>query len=296
MEASNKDARSRARFKQQRRDAFRDGRGRGGRGRGRGRSALSTTSTRMDEATRNDTGRRAKRAATGDRPPSRRGRRARGRGQRRASAVMGADLGALFAECDQAALPRQHASAYLDPSGRWTISPRSNASRSAWTRGTYSIPTASSASTPRRWRTKYARAPARGPARALGGLPRVRGDRGSRAGGTDDPAPGATVAGDDGAAAVADRAYGPQAEVDHLPTANAGRRRRHRRDRRGRAVGCWRFEVKRKRVVDAKTATTTPSLTRCWTAPPAKNLGESDVNREHIGRLRDLDATRTTRS
>jgi hypothetical protein len=48
------------------------------------------------------------------------------------------------------------------------------------------------------------------------------GDRGSRAGGTDDPAPGATVAGDDGAAAVADRAYGPQAEVDHLPTANAG--------------------------------------------------------------------------
>ena len=48
------------------------------------------------------------------------------------------------------------------------------------------------------------------------------GDRGSRAGGTDDPAPAATVAGDDGAAAVADRASGPQAEVDHLPTANAG--------------------------------------------------------------------------
>ena len=37
MEASNKDL-ARARFKQQRRDAFRDGRGRGGRGRGRGRS------------------------------------------------------------------------------------------------------------------------------------------------------------------------------------------------------------------------------------------------------------------
>ena len=48
------------------------------------------------------------------------------------------------------------------------------------------------------------------------------GDRGSRAGGTDDPAPAATVAGDDGAAAVADRASGPPAEVDHLPTANAG--------------------------------------------------------------------------
>jgi hypothetical protein len=223
MEASNKDL-ARARFKQQRRDAFRDGRGRGGRGRGRGRSGpfddVDADEDEAPETTRGDE-RNAPRPEI-DLPPDEDDERVDADGNVRPRSK-GADLGALFAECDQAALPRQHASAYLDPS--WAVDDLAALERVALGGGpgnrlnTYG----ELSPRPRGVGAAAARAPARGPARALGGLPRVRGGPAVRGpGGTDDPAPAATVAGDDGAAAVADRASGPQAEVDHLPTANAG--------------------------------------------------------------------------
>ena len=119
MEASNKDL-ARARFKQQRRDAFRDGRGRGGRGRGRGRSGpfddVDADEDEAPETTRGDE-RNAPRPEI-DLPPDEDDERVDADGNVRPRSK-GADLGALFAECDQAALPRQHASAYLDPS--WAV-------------------------------------------------------------------------------------------------------------------------------------------------------------------------------
>ena len=222
MEASNKDL-ARARFKQQLRDAFRDGRGRGGRGRGRGRSGpfddVDADEDEAPETTRGDE-RNAPRPEI-DLPPDEDDERVDADGNVRPRSK-GADLGALFAECDQAALPRQHASAYLDPS--WAVDDLAALERVALGGGpgnifnTYGELSLDPAALARQLRAL--------PLADLLGLSEdyreCAGDRGSRAGGTDDPAPGATVAGDDGAAAVADRAYGPQAEVDHLPTANAG--------------------------------------------------------------------------
>ena len=222
MEASNKDL-ARARFKQQRRDAFRDGRGRGGRGRGRGRSGpfddVDADEDEAPETTRGDE-RNAPRPEI-DLPPDEDDERMDADGNVRPRSK-GADLGALFAECDQAALPRQHASAYLDPS--WAVDDLAALERVALGGGpgnrlnTYGELSLDPAALARQLRAL--------PLADLLGLSEdyreCAGDRGSRAGGTDDPAPGATVAGDDGAAAVADRTYGPQAEVDHLPTANAG--------------------------------------------------------------------------
>ena len=222
MEASNKDL-ARARFKQQRRDAFRDRRGRGGRGRGRGRSGpfdnVDEDEDEAPESTRGDE-RKALRPEI-ELPPDEDEERLDADGNVRPRSK-GADLRTLFAECDQAALPRQHASAYLDPS--WAVDDLAALERVALGGGpgnifnTYGELSLDPAALARQLRAL--------PLADLLGLSEdyreCAGDRGSRAGRTDDPAPGATVAGDDGAAAVADRAYGPQAEVDHLPTANAG--------------------------------------------------------------------------
>ena len=222
MEASSKDL-ARARFKQQRRDAFRDGRGRGGRGRGRGRSGpfdnVDEDEDEAPEATQANK-RNAPRPEI-DLPPDGDDERLDADGNVRPRSK-GADLRTLFAECDQAALPRQHATAYLDPS--WAVDDLAALERVALGGGpgnifnTYGELSLDPAALARQLRAL--------PLADLLGLSEdyreCAGDRGSRAGGTDDPAPGATVAGDDGAAAVADRAYGPQAEVDHLPTANAG--------------------------------------------------------------------------
>ena len=218
MEASNKDL-ARARFKQQRREAFRDGRGRGGRGRGRGRSGpfdnVDEDEDEAPESTRGDE-RNAPRPEI-DLPPDEDDERLDANGNVRPRSK-GADLRALFAECDQAALPRQHASAYLDPS--WAVDDLAALERVALGDGAGNLSELSldAAALERRLRALSL-------ADLLGLSEDYRecaGDCGSRAGGTDDPAPAATVAGDDGAAAVADRASGPPAEVDHLPTANAG--------------------------------------------------------------------------
>ena len=119
MEASSKDL-ARARFKQQRRDAFRDGRGRGGRGRGRGRSGpfdnVDEDEDEAPEATQAN-----KRNAPRPEiylPPDEDDERLDADGNVRPRSK-GADLRTLFAECDQAALQRQHATAYLDPS--WAV-------------------------------------------------------------------------------------------------------------------------------------------------------------------------------
>ena len=296
MEASNKDL-ARARFKQQRRDAFRDGRGRGGRGRGRGRSGpfddVDADEDEAPETTRGDE-RNAPRPEI-DLPPDEDDERVDADGNVRPRSK-GADLGALFAECDQAALPRQHASAYLDPS--WAVDDLAALERVALGGGpgnifnTYGELSLDPAALARQLRAL--------PLADLLGLSEdyreCAGDRGSRAGGTDDPAPGATVAGDDG------RLPSPTARTDHRLRWTIFRQRTRAAEKtperssrsRGRVLA---LQVKRKRVVDAKTATTTPSLTRCWTAPPAKNLGESDGNtRDRLSPPPRRRATRTTRS
>jgi len=122
MEASSKDL-ARARFKQQRRDAFRDGRGRGGRGRGRGLSGHSPfdnddeeTDERAPEGTHGKA--RGSTRPEIDLPPEEDDETLDASGAVRPKSK-GADLHTLFAECDQAALPRQHARTYLDPS--WAV-------------------------------------------------------------------------------------------------------------------------------------------------------------------------------
>lgn len=224
MEASNKDL-ARARFKQQRREAFRDGRGRGGRGRGRGRSGpfdnVDEDEDEAPESTRGDE-RNAPRPEI-DLPPDEDDERLDANGNVRPRSK-GADLRALFAECDQAALPRQHASAYLDPS--WAVDDLAALERVALGDGAGNLSELSldAAALERRLRALSL-------ADLLGLSEDYReyaGDHGSEDGGTDDPERGGTAAGGDGADAVApaagaDRAYaGPDAEADDRPRGNAG--------------------------------------------------------------------------
>ena len=147
MERSNKDL-ARARFKQQRcarrgplpcpppspplpkqteprrvppsrrRSAFRDGRGRGrGRGRAPGRgSPFDNHDVDDDDDDDDPVPARRERRYDVFFPPSDDDADARSAS---ASRSAGADLEALFAECDQAALPRQHPHTYMDPS--WAV-------------------------------------------------------------------------------------------------------------------------------------------------------------------------------
>lgn len=217
MEASSKDL-ARARFKQQRRDAFRDGRGRGGRGRGRGRSgpfdnvdededeALEATQANKRNAPRPEI----------DLPPDEDDERLDADGNVRPRSK-GADLRTLFAECDQAALPRQHATAYLDPS--WAVDDLAALERIARGDGTVNLGELSldPAALERRLRVL--------PLADLLGLSEdyreYLGGDGSEDGATDDAAPAETErGGEDGGtdavpATTAARATGHR-EVDHL--------------------------------------------------------------------------------
>lgn len=217
MEASSKDL-ARARFKQQRRDAFRDGRGRGGRGRGRGRSgpfdnvdededeALEATQANKRNAPRPEI----------DLPPDEDDERLDADGNVRPRSK-GADLRTLFAECDQAALPRQHATAYLDPS--WAVDDLAALERVARGDGTVNLGELSldPAALERRLRVL--------PLADLLGLSEdyreYLGGDGSEDGATDDAAPAETErGGEDGGtdavpATTAARATGHR-EVDHL--------------------------------------------------------------------------------
>ena len=217
MEASSKDL-ARARFKQQRRDAFRDGRGRGGRGRGRGRSgpfdnvdededeALEATQANKRNAPRPEI----------DLPPDEDDERLDADGNVRPRSK-GADLRTLFAECDQAALPRQHATAYLDPS--WAVDDLAALERVARGDGTGNLGELSldPAALERRLRVL--------PLADLLGLSEdyreYLGGDGSEDGATDDAAPAETErGGEDGGtdavpATTAARATGHR-EVDHL--------------------------------------------------------------------------------
>ena len=214
MEASNKDL-ARARFKQQRREAFRDGRGRGGRGRGRGRSGpfdnVDEDEDEAPESTRGDE-RNAPRPEI-DLPPDEDDERLDANGNVRPRSK-GADLRALFAECDQAALPRQHASAYLDPS--WAVDDLAALERVALADGAGNLGELclDPASLERQLRAL--------PLADLLGLSEdyreYAADHGLEDGGTDDPVACKTVAGGDGA----DRASSPEAEADDLPRGNAG--------------------------------------------------------------------------
>ena len=101
-----------------RRSAFRDGRGRGrGRGRAPGRGSPFDNHDVDDDDDDNDPvpARRERRYDVFF-PPSDDDADARSAS---ASRSAGADLEALFAECDQAALPRQHPHTYMDPS--WAV-------------------------------------------------------------------------------------------------------------------------------------------------------------------------------
>ena len=115
MEGTSKDL-ARAKFKQ-----HRGGRGRGrGRGPGRGRGGAARDAAEEEEDDDDDdnddvAGPRPRR--TEDWTSSDDDARGDGATPRLKSA--GLDLEALFAECDRAALPRQHFSAYLDP--RWGV-------------------------------------------------------------------------------------------------------------------------------------------------------------------------------
>ena len=92
----------------------------GGRGRGRGRSGpfdnVDEDEDEAPEATQANK-RNAPRPEI-DLPPDEDDERLDADGNVRPRSK-GADLRTLFAECDQAALPRQHATAYLDPS--WAV-------------------------------------------------------------------------------------------------------------------------------------------------------------------------------
>ena len=216
MEASSKDL-ARARFKQQRRDAFRDGRGRGGRGRGRGRSGpfdnVDEDEDEAPEATQANK-RNAPRPEI-DLPPDEDDERLDADGNVRPRSK-GADLRTLFAECDQAALPRQHATAYLDPS--WAVDDLAALERVARGDGTGNLGELSldPAALERRLRVL--------PLADLLGLSEdyreYLGGDGSEHGATDDAAPAETErGGEDGGtdavpATTAARATGP--EVDHL--------------------------------------------------------------------------------
>lgn len=219
MEASSKDL-ARARFKQQRRDAFRDGRGRGGRGRGRGRSGpfdnVDEDEDEAPEATQANK-RNAPRPEI-DLPPDEDDERLDADGNVRPRSK-GADLRTLFAECDQAALPRQHATAYLDPS--WAVDDLAALERVARGDGTGNLGELSldPAALERRLRVL--------PLADLLGLSEdyreYLGGDGSEDGATDDAAPAETErGGEDGGtdavpATTAARATGPpEAEVDHL--------------------------------------------------------------------------------
>ena len=217
MEASSKDL-ARARFKQQRRDAFRDGRGRGGRGRGRGRSGpfdnVDEDEDEAPEATQANK-RNAPRPEI-DLPPDEDDERLDADGNVRPRSK-GADLRTLFAECDQAALPRQHATAYLDPS--WAVDDLAALERVARGDGTGNLGELSldPAALERRLRVL--------PLADLLGLSEdyheYLGGDGSEDGATHDAAPAETErGGEDGRtdavpATTAARATG-QAEVDHL--------------------------------------------------------------------------------
>ena len=102
-----------------RRSAFRDGRGRGrGRGRGPGRGSPFDNHDDDDDDDVDEDAVPARRERRDDVffPPSDDDADAR---SAPASSSTGADLEALFAECDQAALPRQHPHTYMDPS--WAV-------------------------------------------------------------------------------------------------------------------------------------------------------------------------------
>ena len=101
-----------------RRSAFRDGRGRGrGRGRAPGRgSPFDNHDVDDDDDDDDPVPARRERRYDVFFPPSDDDADARSAS---ASRSAGADLEALFAECDQAALPRQHPHTYMDPS--WAV-------------------------------------------------------------------------------------------------------------------------------------------------------------------------------
>jgi hypothetical protein len=121
MEGSNKDL-ARARFKQQKRDGFRDGRGRGRGGRGRGvagSSPFDNDGGNEGDENENATpvfGPRGSRSRPEiDLPSDDDETRVTTDGTAVPPKSTGADLQTLFQECDQASLPRQHARTYLDP-------------------------------------------------------------------------------------------------------------------------------------------------------------------------------------
>jgi hypothetical protein len=212
MEASSKDL-ARARFKQQRRDAFRDGRGRGGRGRGRGRSGpfdnVDEDEDEAPEATQANK-RNAPRPAI-DLPPDEDDERLDADGNVRPRSK-GADLRTLFAECDQAALPRQHATAYLDPS--WAVDDLAALERVARGDGTGNLGELSldPAALERRLRVL--------PLADLLGLSEdyreYLGGDGSEDGATDDAAPAETERGGEDGGTDAVPATIREPEVDHL--------------------------------------------------------------------------------
>jgi hypothetical protein len=212
MEASSKDL-ARARFKQQRRDAFRDGRGRGGRGRGRGRSGpfdnVDEDEDEAPEATQANK-RNAPRPEI-DLPPDEDDERLDADGNVRPRSK-GADLRTLFAECDQAALPRQHATAYLDPS--WAVDDLAALERVARGDGTGNLGELSldPAALERRLRVL--------PLADLLGLSEdyreYLGGDGSEDGATDDAAPAETERGGEDGGTDAVPATIREPEVDHL--------------------------------------------------------------------------------
>lgn len=212
MEASSKDL-ARARFKQQRRDAFRDGRGRGGRGRGRGRSGpfdnVDEDEDEAPEATQANK-RNAPRPEI-DLPPDEDDERLDADGNVRPRSK-GADLRTLFAECDQAALPRQHATAYLDPS--WAVDDLAALERVARGDGTGNLGELSldPAALERRLRVL--------PLADLLGLSEdyreYLGGDGSEHGATDDAAPAETERGGEDGGTDAVPATIREPEVDHL--------------------------------------------------------------------------------
>ena len=135
MEDSNKDL-ARARFKQHRRDAFRDSRGRGGRGRCRGVARNSpfdnTVGREEEEVEIAEPSTSSTSRPPVDLPSDEDDDKLTADGSVRPKSS-GADLQTLFAECDQAALPRQHARTYLDPS--WAVDDLAELERVMGTRG-----------------------------------------------------------------------------------------------------------------------------------------------------------------